>query len=170
MHRKMSITLTAIAFLLVTFGVVVSTFSHTDPSNAQVASGTPVTSGGVASPHNWGIPAIPVKQGVNAALTTTGAAFTANDVTQYLNTHPVPQAVNPQLPPTIAQILFLKSRDVVTLLHGEPTGFPDDTMLCYVELQGQFNYSGPGQTYIFPKSIEVFDATTGNLVLVRGQV
>jgi hypothetical protein len=63
----------------------------------------------------------------------------------------------------------MSSKQVKELLHGESTGFSDDHMLCYVEMQGPVTFSGPeGVALSYEGAIEVFDAHTGNFLIVGG--
>jgi hypothetical protein len=73
--------------------------------------------------------------------------------------------------PSVVRVAFLTSAQVSALLGGESTGVPDDTLLCYVELQGNFTFPSPqGTTQTFTKGVEVFDAQTGNLLMDGGLV
>ena len=57
-------------------------------------------------------------------------------------------------------------------MQGESTGVPDGTLLCYVELHGTFMVHGPesqGRTQIYHTAVEVFDAQTGNLLIIGAQ-
>ena len=63
----------------------------------------------------------------------------------------------------------MSSAAVGQRLNGASTGLPDDTPLCYVELTGDFTFSGPpGAEPHFARGFEVFDAKTGNLLLAGG--
>ena len=64
---------------------------------------------------------------------------------------------------------FLTSREVKERLHGLTTGFAADHVLCYVELQGPFSFSGPqGVVATYSRGVLIFDAQTGNLVISGG--
>jgi hypothetical protein len=97
-------------------------------------------------------------------------AFTEQDVTQYLQTHPLPHATSSNV--TVLKVQFVTGQDVTGFLQGEPTGFPQNYPMCFVELQGIFHFSGPpppdkespGYQYAFV----VFDAANGNLLLFGG--
>lgn len=58
------------------------------------------------------------------------------------------------------------------LLNDESTGVPDNTLLCFVEFQGNvaFVNSPPGATQplSFSHVYEVFDAHTGNPLMQGG--
>lgn len=100
-----------------------------------------------------------------------GAAFTEQDVRQYISSHPLPPGLS--LPAgtklVIVKIAFLQSQQVSGLTEGESTGMPATHLLCYVELHGVANFSGPGGTTGTLQKIEmVFDAQTGNLLMDGG--
>lgn len=71
---------------------------------------------------------------------------------------------------TIVKIAFMTAHQVSVLLHGESIGRPDTALVCYVELRGSFGPPGPvpyGSKYaLSPKAVEVFDAHTGNLLII----
>jgi hypothetical protein len=119
-----------------------------------------------ASPR--GLPAI---QPRTSQVGGSGPSFTAKDVAQYVQGHRVPHDVYSAGPQrqTIAAVKFIASRDVSVLLHGEATGFPDGTLLCYVELHGNFSFLGPQNVVLsYNRGYEVFDGQTGNLVMAGG--
>jgi len=59
------------------------------------------------------------------------------------------------------------SQEVSQLFNGETLGVPDGTLVCVVEFHGTFLVPGPaGKTGTFQNGAEVFDAQTGNLLLV----
>jgi hypothetical protein len=99
-------------------------------------------------------------------------AFTAKDVTQYINTHPFP--AGPTLsrhPLSITSIEFITSATASGRLQGESIGVPDKNVVCYVQLVGAYNPSfisaPPGFHFTTANTAtEVFDATTGNLLVL----
>lgn len=99
------------------------------------------------------------------------SAFTADDVRHYLETHSLPGqfSLAPGTKFVIVKIVFLPSKEV-TQLAEESTGMPDSYLLCYVELHGTVKISGPnGGTGILRTIHIVFDAQTGNLLMIGGQ-
>jgi hypothetical protein len=69
----------------------------------------------------------------------------------------------------VIKVEFLMSQQLSQLLGGENTGLPDNTLVCYVELQGTFTFHTPsGSTVTYSKGVEVFDAHTGNLLIAGG--
>src|SRR5262249_13413043 len=117
-------------------------------------SGTP----GIAP----GTPAItPTKSGV--------PSFSADDMKTYALHHPLPDTTADNGTPAVTRDEFLQSQILALLLHT-PTGRPDRALMGYVELKGDFTFAGPtaDQPLHFPVVYWVFDAQTGNLVLVGG--
>lgn len=120
-----------------------------------------------------GIPAIqPRKTGVDV----TSAAYTADDVRQYLLTHQLFQTAD-GVAPVIAQILFIPANQASGLMHDAYVERAPTTLVCYVKIQGNLSTTGVGHPYVPGASNTtpppahvgdlVFDAQTGNL-LVRG--
>jgi len=94
-------------------------------------------------------------------------------VASYVLSHPLPRAMhNGSLarPTGIQKIVFARSQNISKLLDGESMGVPDNTLLCYVLVSGVFAFPTPsrGQEIVYHQGIEVFDATTGNLLLAGG--
>jgi hypothetical protein len=101
--------------------------------------------------------------------TTATPAFSVDDVKKFVTTHRFPFSISRDRKYSISRIEFLSSRQVSDLLNGAYTGFPDDYMLCYVELQGTFTFPGPmGSTVTYHRGIEIFDAGTGNFLISGG--
>jgi hypothetical protein len=68
--------------------------------------------------------------------------------------------------PVPVSAVFLTADQVTALLGGEYVGVPGDTLLCFVQVKGQFEAPGPsGSTVKFTSGYEVFDAHTGNLLM-----
>jgi len=108
-------------------------------------------------------PTRPIEQ-----LTANAAAFTIEDVKQYVSTHRPAMSTGAQ-GYTITRAEFLPSRQVNMLLNGARTGVEDDRLLSYVELRGTFSFTGPrGITVSYPRAVEIFDAHTGNLLVAGG--
>lgn len=112
-------------------------------------------------PNGYGIP-----------LTQKGVpAFTVNDVVSYVTTHPF--AGGPTIsgkPPSVVSVKFITSQLASQNLNGESTGLSDNASVCYVELYGPFTLEGasvPLGAKLHPANnvIEVFDASTGNLLM-----
>jgi hypothetical protein len=90
-------------------------------------------------------------------------AYTAEDVRNYI------QQTNPQV--TVLRVLFISSQEVCNRLRGESTGYPSETLVCLVELQGVFYpHSYPPGYHPQPSlyAYEVYDAQTGNLLMFSG--
>jgi hypothetical protein len=101
-----------------------------------------------------------------------GPTYTIEDVRSYVNSHLVPAELGSQGKATIVKAAFLQSQQVSALMQGESTGVPDGTLLCYVELHGTFAVHAPGQSakvVTYHTAVEVFDAQTGNLLIIGAQ-
>jgi hypothetical protein len=112
--------------------------------------------------------------GYGIPLTQTGVpAFTSNDVAHYINTHPFPLGpTTTGKPPTIVSIEFITSKEASQRMLGETLGLPDTAIVCYVKLSGPFALSQapvPASVHLAPSNTatEVFDAQSGNLLIVR---
>jgi len=101
-----------------------------------------------------------------------GAMFDTTLVSSYVLTHPMPRTLRQEVPTktAIQKIVYAKSQDISKLLDGENLGVPNDTVLCYVQMSGTFVFpSLPGvPDMVYHQGVEVFDATTGNLLLAGG--
>lgn len=106
-------------------------------------------------------------------------AFSKQDVSNYVNTHAMPGNLAPRANVRVLQFLCGPVAPTLTAILGGPitTGLPDDTLVCFVELQGTFIFAGPAvpsadhpqrQQVSFTLGFEVFDATTGNLLIEGG--
>jgi hypothetical protein len=96
-------------------------------------------------------------------------AFSLDDARNYVRTHRLPMQVASGTEPVIVRTEFLTSKEVSSLLNGEATGFPDDHMLCYVELRGNFGFAGPPGAWVtYNRAFQIFDARSGNLVMGGG--
>lgn len=99
--------------------------------------------------------------------------FTSNDVSHYITTHPFPLGpTTTGTSPTVISIEFITSKQASQRLFGEALGVPDTAIVCYVKLKGPFTMSlapRPPHAKVGPSNTatEIFDAQTGNLLLVR---
>jgi len=103
----------------------------------------------------------------------TTTAFSSRELSSFALTHSVPliEQLEPGMKVTTADCTYTAKR-LAIVLHNKNLGLPDDAPLCYVELQGKFSVRTPPSKKerrpspsVFPKSFEVFDARTGNLML-----
>ena len=95
-------------------------------------------------------------------------AYTAEDARSYIQQTHAQSAVGRV---TVLRVLFIPNQDVCARLQGESTGFAPETLVCFVELRGVFYpLRYPPGVHPFPSSYayEVFDAQTGNLVMLNG--
>jgi hypothetical protein len=139
----------------------------------QVFKATPFPSAQAALPV--GIPAI------QPTLPGSIPAYTLGDAQKYILCHPMPRNILTsqttltagqtcdQQAFTIVLLQFSPSSEVSKLLNGEPTGLPDNTLLCFTELSGEFAFAGlDGALVKYLVGFEVFDAQTGNQLMAGG--
>lgn len=110
-----------------------------------------------------GAPAIAPHPGTRGA--SANHAFLEVDAQAYAMSHPLWHATS-STTSSVDAVRFLSAQEVSKLLNGESTGQPDSTPLCYVQIHGEYQYASPdGHTVVFHAGFEVFDATTGNLLM-----
>lgn len=118
-----------------------------------------------------GNPAIPVHiSGVTANSAST-PAFTSDDVTAFLTKNgfyagPVVQGAQLK----VVSIQFVTAKQASNLMNGAHVGRPDDSLVCYVKVQGPFmltNVSMPRGTKKTTAEFGevVFDGHTGNMLV-----
>ena len=118
-----------------------------EPTSGSGAPGVPAI-----QPHLPGVP-----------------AFTRDDVFQYFHEHGFSgMRFGSVGTPTITQILFVTSYAACELMQGESVGVPNDALVCYVELSGEFEFGSPfsNRTTTLHRGDAVFDARTGNLLVM----
>jgi hypothetical protein len=115
-------------------------------------------------------PTVPVGSAAIKPATQSVPSFTVDAAREYAMAHPLPAfAGGKNQKPKITRSEFLTSKQVSQILHGANTGFADDQLLCYVELQGPFTFSGPPKTTVtYPRGIMIFNAATGNFIMSGG--
>jgi hypothetical protein len=142
-------------------------------SGTVPAQATPIRPEPGTRPHPQGTPARPVGL---PAITPRGkgvgpmeAAFTADDVVRFVavaDGRSVSRRINANKAPTVSKVEFITEAELKARTAGEGTGLPDDALLCYVELSGDFTIVSPfGKSVNVDTAIQVFDATTGNLMM-----
>jgi len=153
--------------LLLALGVVIAGVGIPDGS-AQRAGQPPE----VPSARNLPRDLAPTAPSGSAAITPHLAgipAFTIDDARRFVTTHPQSLGLRRDYSRSATRVEFLTSQQVSERLHGASTGFPADRLLCYVELQGTFTFSGPEGTHVtYPRRFFIFDAQTGHLVINGG--
>ncbi len=109
-----------------------------------------------------------VQVGGLPAISASGG-MTREAVTQFVTAHPVPPGFVTSGTPKLSRLELLSSAAVTKLLLGEPTGLPDTAMVYFVVEQGSFTVTSPmGKATTYPVGYDVFDATTGNLIMDGG--
>jgi len=112
-------------------------------------------------------PSLPPPPGAPAIRVTPSTTPTCQQIGGFYTTHHVWRNVS-QERGKVARIEFLKAADAETRLHAS-TGLPGAAGVVFVTLNGTFVFSGPSKvTKTYPYAFEVFDATTGNLLLAGG--
>lgn len=106
--------------------------------------------------------------GETGIVPAASGRITSTQVRNYILSHRVPQALT-ATNIVIRSISFLSSEQVSALLHTAPIDVPAQQPMCLVVMTGTFVFAGPpGQTPAFPVGVEVFDASTGNLLQAGG--
>jgi hypothetical protein len=81
----------------------------------------------------------------------------------------MPRTLNATSPFTVTHAELLTSLAISARLHGEQTGYPNNATLWFVQMHGTFVFPGPGgHTVTSHIGYQVFDPTTGNLVMFGG--
>lgn len=141
---------------------LISTHGSNEASALISKTGQYDCTGPTSAPASLGAPAIqPHLPGV--------PAFTRDDVRQFLETHRFAgHRFDSRGTPTITKIIFVTSYEACELMLGEYVGLPDDALVCYVELSGEFSFSRPFSTHpaVLHTGDAVFDARTGNLLVI----
>ncbi len=160
-----------IAGLVVLVGVAVMLASANMTAQAHPDSAGTTPLGAATAPitarnNSVGIPAIAVQSSV-----ATTPRVKKSDVVAFLKGHPFP--AGPAVAgatPVLTAVDLITSREASQRLMGESIGLSDNMMVYYVQWKGPFNpvnASVPPGTTLKPAAVgvEVFDATTGNLLL-----
>lgn len=102
-------------------------------------------------------------------------AFTEDDVPAFFATRPFKAIrISFESKPAVTNVLFLTSTEASALMHETPISSTPDKQVCYVELSGDFLFSGgpsPGgpspneEVVRFHTMHVVFDAETGNMLV-----
>jgi hypothetical protein len=105
------------------------------------------------------------------ALTVRGTPnepFTKQDVIDYFKTHNLPRNATTTADFRVDTLEFLSSGEVTARLQGVATGLPDADRVGLVTLSGTFIFTGPPKSRpaTFKRAYAVFDARTGNLLMV----
>lgn len=102
-------------------------------------------------------------------MKTDGSPIAQGDVVKYVQHAVMPRTLGPARAFTVTHAELLTSTEISTRLHGEQTGYPDNAMLWFVDLRRTFTFSGPHNTVVTAHiGYQVFDPTTGNLVMFGG--
>lgn len=108
-----------------------------------------------------GIPAITPDRVANGA----NPAFSVADVARYSQSHaPIHGTVRGQM--TVANVQFMSSSAASVRLRGEQTGLADNRLVAVAEVRGNFTFASPLTHGVAHRAFEVFDGTTGNLIML----
>ncbi len=126
-----------------------------------------------------GIAAIKVTN-ANALINGNGAKFSEADVRQFLHDHPEWGQFKSTAPFAIEKVEFLTAREVKVRINQDVAtimGVPDTTSFCLMTGRGSFVMAAgpplPGQPTsntgaTFQRAYQLYDAQTGNLILMGG--
>lgn len=132
------------------------------PPNAKAPTGAT----GVAAPPTQfarptGSPAI-------RPLRPTAPAFPEQAAASYAQAHPFPNSIT-GTPLRVPAARFIRSEAVPRFADGSRTDLPAGKLVCYVLGRGALQFAGsPGRAVRYGYGYEVFDATSGNLLLAGG--
>ena len=94
--------------------------------------------------------------------------FTASDVATFINWHQLP-GLSSKEPIQVTSLSFITDRELSGRLDGESTGLPGDAQVAFATLSGRFVSRvplRPDQPVELDSAYAVFDAQTGNLLMV----
>lgn len=127
--------------------------------------------GGQLSSQLRGIPAITPHLAITTFLPDgVGAtpAFTSADVTAFVMSYPLGHA-HLNGPPNITKVEFIAVQEASKRLNDMTLYRPNDALVCYVTIHTGVTFSGSkGHSASYPAMYAVFDAYTGNLLVVGG--
>lgn len=129
---------------------------HDDASHPASIHRTPTPS--------TGIPAIPV---ATPSSDPTQPAFTADEATAYVQAHGFVRG-HLSAKPSVTNVLFIPRKTLNSMLNGDGLSLPDDTLLCYVALEGEITFPGYNAPVTYHKGCIVFSAQTGNELMEGG--
>lgn len=145
------------------------TLAHPSPSKLM-AMPTPIPS---PPPLPTGTPqSLPITGIVGATNVTGGQSITEDDIRAFVMNHNMPGNMGSKTF-RITKVTELTAVQVALVLHGAATGQPDNAMLWYVELAGNFRFAGSAQQpdgLSYTTGFEVFIASNGNLLMEGGLV
>ena len=109
-------------------------------------------------------------QGMSAlAVRTAGSQpFTKQDVVNYFKTHNLPMNMGSPAQFQVESLEFLTDKEVSDRLQGASPGLAADEKVAFATLRGSLIFTGPsgGKTARFSRAYAVFDAKTGNLLMI----
>jgi hypothetical protein len=167
--------------ILVVFSLVI--LAGCDPQatpTSGVANNTPLPQEGTVTPGAGnndkdknslplpvGTPKVPM--GIEAITVKPNATppFTQDDVVAFFKTHNLPKNLGAADQFQVDTLEFMTNGELTRRLEGVSTGLDDKAGVGFAMLSGVFVFSGPqGKAATFEKAYAVFDATTGNLLMI----
>jgi hypothetical protein len=109
-------------------------------------------------------------RGMNAIYVKAsgGQTFTKQDVVTYFKTHNLPMNMTPSSQFHVDSLEFLTNDQVSARLEGASPGVAPGEKVAFATLSGVFVFTGPppGKPARFSRAYAVFDASTGNLLMI----
>jgi len=108
-------------------------------------------------------------QGSAALSVKPGAEpFSKQDVATYFKTHNLPMNATNTSDFTVESLQFMTDKDLTAQLSGASTGLAENDKVGFATLTGLFVFTGPpnAKPARFARSYAVFDAATGNLMMI----
>jgi hypothetical protein len=109
-------------------------------------------------------------QGMGALTVQPGQPqpFSKEDVAAYVHTHNLPLNLGASADLQVDALEFLTNKEVSDRLQGASPGLGDNEKVGFATLSGAFIFTGPspGKGVRFSRGYAVFNAQTGNLLMV----
>jgi hypothetical protein len=115
-----------------------------------------------------GTPKRPQGMGALAIQPGQPQPFSKTDVATYLQSHNLPLNRGAATDVQVDSLEFLTNKEVSDRLQGASPGLADNEKVGFATLTGTFIFTGPppGKPVRFSRGYAVFDALTGNLLMV----
>lgn len=179
MSKKIVLGIAVTVALVAICSVLLLQSGIVSANTTQIAQGTPAPSQGTPVPiPNGDLAPTPTGPGYAQGLPAikhvgSGTTPTSDEVKKFVLSHKFPlDATATGKPSAILDIEFIPASAASAKMHGESVGLPDTAMVIYVKVHGPFTFSAmslppgvKGGPLHVQDAVEVFDATTGNLLL-----
>jgi len=142
---------------ILAFGAMLLTACNSAGSGPQERIALKMPSGTPQRPE--GVPALRVR--------AAEPPFTRADVATYFTTHSLPKTFGSLSHVVVDNLEFVTSAEVSRRLDGASTGLAAGERVAFATLSGTFVFTGPqSKAAEFRRAYAVFDAATGNLLMV----